>query len=244
MELALADPITALCDAVQQLVDAERQNLEAGTHRPGTTGTFQERCARRDERARQRRDAVIALWDLRDAALPACVAAGYRPEVAEIRLDNLIRAVLSLTEWEKGTRPITEASDDIAAANFWASHSRVLTALTPVQDMAHAAAKPPVEQPPAAPSADRPRWDSQRRELHFRGQVVKRYRQPAKNQERILQEFQEAEWPDRIDDPLPGDSNDPHQRLADAIRGLNDNDAIRFERDGTGEGILWRAKAP
>lgn len=146
MELPLTDHITALCDAVRHLIASERQNLEARTHRPGTTGTFEERLARRDERDRQRRDSIAALWELRAAALPACVAAGYRPETAEARLHDFISAAADLTKWEKGTRPITEGSDDQAAANYWASHSRVLAALSAVRDMALNAAKPSLEQ--------------------------------------------------------------------------------------------------
>ncbi|MBW8885975.1 MAG: hypothetical protein JF612_14640, partial [Planctomycetia bacterium] len=46
---------------------------------------------------------------------------------------------------------------------------------------------------PASKSSSRelPRWDPSQRELHFRGQVVKRYRVPAQNQERILSAFEE-----------------------------------------------------
>src|SRR5262245_43464586 len=52
------------------------------------------------------------------------------------------------------------------------------------------------------PVTSRPCWDSSRRELTLRGTVVKRYRVPAQNQERILATFEEEGWPDHIDDPL------------------------------------------
>jgi len=91
---------------------------------------------------------------------------------------------------------------------------------------------------------DTPCWDSERRELRFHGRICKRFRQPAPNQTRVLDAFQEAGWPAKIDDPIPPQGDlDHRQRLADAVRGLNKNHGIRFELDGTGEGILWRPAA-
>jgi hypothetical protein len=91
---------------------------------------------------------------------------------------------------------------------------------------------------------DAPHWDPQRRELRYRGTLCKQYRQSAVNQTRILDAFQEAGWPNRIDDPIPPQRGSDHrQRVADAVRGLNhQNDCVRFELDGTREGILWTAR--
>jgi hypothetical protein len=91
--------------------------------------------------------------------------------------------------------------------------------------------------------AEIPRWDSRRRELHFRGLLVKRFRQPARNQELILATFEEDGWPYEIDDPLPGDfKHDARERLHDAIKNLNRNHVrpiVRFRGNGTGQGIRW-----
>jgi hypothetical protein len=107
---------------------------------------------------------------------------------------------------------------------------------------------PPVGQvaavPPPTIPALKPHWDADRRELSYGGTVCKKYRQGAPNQTPILDVFEESDWPSRIDDPLPGGHDNPQQRLADAIRGLNTNSAILFERDGTTEGILWKPKPP
>lgn len=93
-------------------------------------------------------------------------------------------------------------------------------------------------------TAVRPQWNSARGELSWDGSICKRFRQRARNQKTILDAFQEEGWPERIDDPLPGDSKaNRRQRLADALRRLNDNTHLRFEFDGTTEGILWRPKA-
>jgi hypothetical protein len=89
----------------------------------------------------------------------------------------------------------------------------------------------------------KPRWDKERRELLLDGAVCKKFRQPAPNQTRILVTFEECGWPSRIDDPIPQDSNvDRRDRLADTVRGLNKGcKGIRFELDGTTEGIIWNA---
>jgi hypothetical protein len=87
-----------------------------------------------------------------------------------------------------------------------------------------------------------PVWDGARRELRLGAIVVKRFRQPAKNLETILAAFQEDAWPPRIDDPLPGGDNvDPRERLHNAVKRLNQQKVrlIRFQCDGTGQGILW-----
>lgn len=96
---------------------------------------------------------------------------------------------------------------------------------------------------PSKRARERPCWDGERRELSFCGDLVKRFRRPAANQERILAAFEEEEWPAAIDDPLPGSFVDAHERLHDSIRRLNRCQKVRrlrFERDGNGR-ILWRS---
>jgi hypothetical protein len=91
----------------------------------------------------------------------------------------------------------------------------------------------------------KPYWDAMRRELWFQGQLAKRFRLPAPNQESILMAFQERHWPTRIDDPLPRQPSQLAQgRLRNTICALNRNqisERIRFHGDGTGEGVLWEA---
>ncbi len=97
------------------------------------------------------------------------------------------------------------------------------------------------------PTAIKPSWDGERHELSFVGQIVKRFRWPASNQETILMAFEEEAWPSRIDDPLPPVNDvDPKRRLSDSIKCLNRNqraDLVRFRGDGTGQGIFWDARA-
>ena len=93
----------------------------------------------------------------------------------------------------------------------------------------------------------KPVWNKGRRELCFGGVVVKRFRQPAKNQLSVLESFQELRWPAHIDNPLTGgDSVDARDRLHDTIRRLNNHigRVIHFMSDGLGQGITWELRNP
>ena len=90
-----------------------------------------------------------------------------------------------------------------------------------------------------------PTWDPELRELRVGALVVKRFRQPARNQVTVLASFQELRWPRRIDDPLTGNSDvEPKRRLRDTVFALNRNhvtpNVLVFEADGTGTGIIWK----
>lgn len=89
----------------------------------------------------------------------------------------------------------------------------------------------------------RPTWDHDLQELRVGKIIVKQFKVPAENQERILSAFEEEEWPVRIDDPLPPRSHQlPKRRLHDTINSLNRNQKeslIRFLGDGRGEGVRW-----
>jgi hypothetical protein len=86
-----------------------------------------------------------------------------------------------------------------------------------------------------------PVWNRERRELRIGEIVVKRFKWPAENQERVLDAFQESGWPDHIDDPLQSHPNIcPKRRLHDTLKCLNRKqiqEAIKFRGDGTGLGI-------
>ena len=93
------------------------------------------------------------------------------------------------------------------------------------------------------PTRSTPTWDHDLQELRVGKVIVKQFKVPAENQERILSAFEEEEWPVRIDDPLPPRSNQlPKRRLHDTINSLNRNQKqslIRFLGDGRGEGVRW-----
>ena len=93
-----------------------------------------------------------------------------------------------------------------------------------------------------------PRWDAERRSLSYKGRLVKRFRAPAENQEIVLASFQELGWPGRIDDPIPGRTGmNSRRRLSDTVKRLNPkkgNLPIRFDMDGTGQGVIWEVVQP
>jgi hypothetical protein len=88
-----------------------------------------------------------------------------------------------------------------------------------------------------------PAWDIDRKELSVAGVLVKRYKVPSMNQERILAAFTEEGWPYRIDDPLPpAFGQDPKVRLNNTIKSLNRHQRsrlVRFMGDGSGTGVCW-----
>ncbi|HXY37414.1 MAG TPA: hypothetical protein VEI07_24510 [Planctomycetaceae bacterium] len=90
-----------------------------------------------------------------------------------------------------------------------------------------------------------PEWDSVRRELRYRGQVIKRYRVPAQNQALVLTAFQESGWPECIDDPLPPvPEQDSKERLQATIKSLNRNRLsrlVKFHGNGNGQQVYWEA---
>jgi hypothetical protein len=90
-----------------------------------------------------------------------------------------------------------------------------------------------------------PQWDQELRELRFGGVLVKEFKEPARNQESLLDAFQESSWCRRIDDPLPPTAGiEIKQRFHDAYVRLNCHQKhrlLRFRGDGTGEGCTWEA---
>ena len=98
------------------------------------------------------------------------------------------------------------------------------------------------------PLALKPRWHAARRELYFGEMLVKRFRVPARNQEWILDVFEEDGWPDFIDDPLPPSPDIcPRARLHDAINRLNHKQItrlLRFRGNGNGKGVYWGLVQP
>ena len=106
-------------------------------------------------------------------------------------------------------------------------------------------APPPSEPWAAQPKI--PRWDAARHELCWGANLVKRFREPALNQELILAAFEEEGWPPHLDDPLPSSgSTDPKERLHDTIKRLNRHQVhrlIHFRGDGSGTGIIWELRS-
>lgn len=90
----------------------------------------------------------------------------------------------------------------------------------------------------------RPRWDAVRRELWCGETLIKRFRRAAPNQERVLIAFEEAGWPEAIDDPLPQEDGVlASERLWQTIKQLNRTikpPLIHFGGDGTGTRVCWR----
>lgn len=75
-------------------------------------------------------------------------------------------------------------------------------------------------QPAAADLA--PRYDPRLRQLWLGGFLLKTISKPRTNQAIILAAFEEEDWPELIDDPLPRDAETmPSKRLHDTLFALN-----------------------
>lgn len=104
-------------------------------------------------------------------------------------------------------------------------------------------AKPRAGKIPRPRSAAVPHWDEDARELRFQGKVVRVVKRPrqAHNIVKILQAFEAARWPPRIDDPHGRKSSDETRRrdVSNLNLGL-DTSLMKFECDGDGTGFLWK----
>ncbi len=92
-------------------------------------------------------------------------------------------------------------------------------------------------------TAEIPFYDKDRRELRVGTMVVKCFTQRSDAQEIILASFQEENWCQSIDDPLPVKNNqDPPQRLRRAVDNLNRRQRVsllHFQVIRQGTGVAW-----
>jgi hypothetical protein len=96
----------------------------------------------------------------------------------------------------------------------------------------------------AQSASEIPYYDRVRGELSVGEVLVRTFRRPARNQQAVLETFQELSWEARIDDPLPPVGEVAAKlRLNQTIKKLNSHQLsplIRFIGDGSGEGVLWK----
>ena len=121
---------------------------------------------------------------------------------------------------EGGTRPAGQA-DDPPHSTDPADLAALITSL-----------------PPDA----RPHWDRRHRVLTLGPVTIKKFRHPARNQERLLNAFEEHGWPEQIDDPGPRPESLTGVRLNDTIRQLNRHQQtplLRFGSNGKANGVRW-----
>ena len=88
-------------------------------------------------------------------------------------------------------------------------------------------------------------WDPEQSLLTFGGERARVVARRAVNLIPVLDSFQRAGWPVRIDDPLadPKAPSKDVQRLHETIKSLNKNiELIEFHADGRGKGITWHVK--
>jgi hypothetical protein len=85
----------------------------------------------------------------------------------------------------------------------------------------------------------RPRWDEEHKRLYLDEEIVKQYTRPAKNQQLLLQAFEEDEWSEQIYDPLnTGKLRDTLDSLNKTLKGT----PLRFHATNDGKAISWEIK--
>jgi hypothetical protein len=87
--------------------------------------------------------------------------------------------------------------------------------------------------------AERPQWNPTTGELRFGGRVVRKVRilKRRSGPHLILDAFQHAGWPSRIDNPLGGAPEDLHDMVRTLNRGLR---RIRFHAQEGGGALVWK----
>jgi hypothetical protein len=92
----------------------------------------------------------------------------------------------------------------------------------------------------AGEKAQEPHWDRQRKELSWGSVLVKRFRNPAPDQEAVLDAFEKAGWPPYIPSPLLSSAvQSAKTHLQETIKSLNWGHKWRLIRfGGTGAGPL------
>ena len=97
------------------------------------------------------------------------------------------------------------------------------------------------EMSDAPPCDIRPVWDATTGELWFDHRLIRRVRitQTPSNIQQILDAFEAAGWPHRIDNILPYGPEQLHQ----ALRSLNSSlKEIRFRSQKSGEAVVWEPR--
>jgi hypothetical protein len=92
----------------------------------------------------------------------------------------------------------------------------------------------------------RPLWDAVSRRLYLGATLVKEFRQPAGNQELLLQALEKSGWAESVRDPLPSiRGRSRRKRLEDAVRRLNRNQKVpllHFLVQGDGKSFGWERR--
>ncbi len=95
-----------------------------------------------------------------------------------------------------------------------------------------------LQSAPPKPPSDRPIWRADTGELLFEGRVIRHVRvlRDPSNIHQLLDAFEAAGWPARIDNVLPYGQQQLHETLRSLNRSL---ERIRFRSQGGGDAIIW-----
>jgi hypothetical protein len=157
---------------------------------------------------------------------------------AGLMLDAVLAELLQADEDARANRRPLLTAEGIFYIRHWLSRKGEIVRVLG----AGASRIVPVRLPFPAPF-----WDAGSRCLWLGERLLKQFRQPAPNQTRLLDVFQEQGWENtHIDDPLlilQGETEaDAKRRLHETVKNLNRTlpaGSIWFRGDGTGQGATW-----
>lgn len=239
--------LTQLADRAAQHLDHLRVWYQAGA----TVGDYILTISESPVRVRPDAAPVVG-------ALQACGLLAVPVTPARTKPAALLRQLVMSQSKKRGeqrslvAKKLAEAGDPIdlaLAVDTWIQ--QVLSVDTPslrLNPQPTEQARPTVTEPSQQPTIvvassralPKPKWDAERGWLQYGETIVRRVNPKAANVRRLLDAFQEEDWPFKIYDPLPRD--DP-QRRHDTIRILNRGlRGIRFRGAGDNEQILWEPR--
>jgi hypothetical protein len=151
-------------------------------------------------------------------------------EPKTIRVRKLLCRTLSEYRFEKGAYPQVKLDRAIVCVLLGKLHDLLIRQLLELTR---------TEAPSGANAngAETPVWDEVRSVLTWRGDIIRQFRAPAKNQKDLIEAFHRANWGRSIPDPFR-DRRTLDKTVTDLNKQLRQR-TIRFRLDGTGEGVNW-----
>jgi hypothetical protein len=185
---------------------------------------------------------VNELLEQLDVSLSRLMREPLEEELEQDLFANVPEQFCSWSDIEVGLRALV-AEVEIANAAIaegqqtWTTQNEPPT-LHPIVQLPGKAQEPIVN---GKDGPDIPAWNAETGKLIYKDEVVKtvKNRSQAKNVRAVLQKFQDAGWPFRIDDPLPSPlAERTNKTVASLNAGLNVS-RLRFSADGSGKGFCW-----
>jgi hypothetical protein len=129
---------------------------------------------------------------------------------------------------------LTDAGEELLASGLLADGSRLVDADWPANE----------SSAEDAAAVLRPHWDHDRLELRLGSTVLRQFKLPSADEERVLAAFEERGWPRRIGSPLPAGGD--FRRLVECVAALNwrlRRPLLHFGCNEQGHEVTWEFRS-